>query len=121
MLRRGFWLAFWGVLGAVIWRGALTPARVRSLRVSGFSGAGPRHAGFRWGYGAGARPQSVIFDLELANGEAGSVTTDGEATEAEAPLRAISAGPYRVSAEATYRILGVVRRKVYRFAGEITV
>jgi hypothetical protein len=114
-MRKGFWVAFWSALAVAVWRGALLPARLRQARVSGISGAGPFYVGFSWSYGAGTRPQSVIFDLELADGAAGSVTTDGEATEAEVPFRQAPAGPYRLAATATYRIVGVVRTRVYRF------
>jgi hypothetical protein len=116
-MRKGFWIAFWSVLAVAVGRGALTPAALRKGRVSGVSGAGPAYVGFSWGYGAGARPQSIIFDLELADGGTGSITTDGEATEAEVPFSSAQAGPYRLSAAATYRIVGVVHTRVYRFAG----
>jgi hypothetical protein len=119
MIRRGFWIAFWAVLGATVWRGALLPAGLRNVRVSGFSGAGPFYASFSWGYGTGTRPQSIIFDLDLAGGVAGSVTTDGEATEAEVPLGSAATGPYQITATATYRVLGVAHARVYRFAGTL--
>ncbi|MBX0326156.1 hypothetical protein K2Z83_00410 [Oscillochloris sp. ZM17-4] len=116
-MRRGFWIAFWGVLTAVVWRGALLPASVRNLRLNGVSGDGPAYARFSWGYGAGARPQSIIFDLSLGAGASGSITTDGEATEAEVPVGGAAAGPHAICATATYRILGVVRTREYRFTG----
>ncbi len=92
---------------------------MRRPRISGLSGSRPVYAGLSWGYSAGARPQSIIFDLDIGPGASGSVTTDGEATEAEVPLGDKAAGPYHVSATATYRILGVVWTREYRFAGEI--
>ncbi|NNJ08773.1 hypothetical protein EKD04_000350 [Chloroflexales bacterium ZM16-3] len=118
-MRRGFWIAFWGVLTAAVWRGALLPASVRNVQMSRLHGLGPTSVGFRWGYGAGARPQSIIFDLSMGDGATGSITTDGEATEAEVPLGAAHAGPYQISATATYRILGVVQTREYRFSGEL--
>ena len=119
-MRKSFWIAFWCVLGAAVWRGALLPARLRNARVHGLRGAGPFYASFSWGYGAGARPQSIIFDLELSGGATGSVTTDGEATETEVPFHGAGLGPCQITATATYRILGVARTRVYRFAGEVT-
>jgi len=115
-MRKGFWIAFWSVLCVVVWRGALLSASIRNLRLSGQSGAGPTYAELNWGYGPGARPQSIIFDLELA-GTTSSVTTDGEETEAQVPLGAAATGSYRVSASATYRILGLVRYQVFHFEG----
>ena len=115
-MRKGFWIAFWAVLAAVIWREAVLSARLRNARVNGLSRVSPFYARFSWDYGAGARPQSVIFDLDLGGGAAGSVTTDGEATEAEVPLGSPAAGPYRITATATYRTLGVAHTRVYQFA-----
>ncbi len=119
MMRKGFWIAFWVAFGAAVWRGALLPARLCNARVNGLHRVSPFYAGFSWDYGAGARPQSIIFDLDLGDGAAGSITTDGEATEAEIPLGTPAAGPYRIIATATYRILGVVHTQVYRFAGTL--
>jgi hypothetical protein len=118
-MRRGFWIAFWCVLGAAVWRGALLPAGLRNGRVNELSGAGPIYAGFSWGYGPGARPQSIIFDLDFSDGASGSVTTDGEATEAEVPMRSAAPGPYQITSTATYRILGVAYTQVYRFTGKL--
>jgi hypothetical protein len=118
-MRKGFWIAFWSVLIVAVGRGALTPAGLRKARIRGASGAGPVYVGFSWGYGAGARPQSIIFDLKLADGGGGSITTDGEATEAEVPFSSAPAGPYRLLATATYRIVGVARTQEYRFSGEM--
>lgn len=118
-LQRGLLLAAWAGLGIWIGRSALIPARVRDARLSGLSGTGPVYADLAWTFGAGARPVSVIFDIELPGGASGSVTTDGEALEAEVPLIGKPAtGRYTLTASATYRILGLPRTLVYRFEGE---
>ncbi|NTW00282.1 MAG: hypothetical protein HGA19_03135 [Oscillochloris sp.] len=118
-MRKGFWLAFWSVLSVVIWRGVLVPARLQHLRVNRVSNTEPASAGFSWGYSAGARPQSIIFDLTLGASTTGSITTDGEATEAEVPLGSAATGAYHVTATATYRILGIVYSQAYRFMGTL--
>jgi hypothetical protein len=82
------------------------------------SGAGPYYVLISWGYGTGARPASIIFDLEL-DGDAGSVTTDGEALEAEIPLGRAVSGPYRLTVSATYRILGAARTVVTHAEGRV--
>lgn len=111
--RRRLWYAAW--LGGALWvaRVALFPAPVRGARVVSVSGAGPYYVLISWSYGVGARPASIIFDLEL-DGDAGSVTTDGEALEAEIPLSRAPSGAYRLTVSATYRILGVARTVVTR-------
>jgi hypothetical protein len=117
-LRRGLVLGVWAGLALWMARATLLPAAVRNARLSGLSGAGPVYAELSWTFGAGARPISVIFDIELPQGAAGSVTTDGEALEAEVPLIGAPApGPYALTASATYRILGLPRTVVYRFSG----
>lgn len=116
--RRRLWYA--AGLGAAIWaaRVALVPAPVRGAHVSSVSGAGPFYALLSWGYGVGARPVSIIFDLE-AGEAAGSITTDGEALEAEIPLGSAPGGPYALTVSATYRILGFARTVVTRSAGAL--
>jgi hypothetical protein len=115
-IRRWLWLGTWAAAGLWVARVAVLPAPLRGPRVSGVSGEGPYFAELRWDYGLGARPVSVIFDLE-AGPAAGSCTTDGEATEAEIPLGIHPRGPYRLTASATYLVLGVARTVVTRVAG----
>ena len=116
--RRRLWLAAW--LGGALWlaRVALVPAPLRGARLTGLSGTGPYYALIGWSYGIGARPVSVIFDLE-AGAAAGSLTTDGDALEAEIPLGAAPSGPYTLTISATYRILGAARTKVTRVEGVV--
>jgi hypothetical protein len=97
-------------------RSAVLPAALRAPRLAEVSGFGPFYAGLSWGYGPGARPVSVIFDLE-AGGASGSVTTDGEALEAEIPLGVFPRGPYSLTASATYRLLGFAHTVVTRTSG----
>ncbi|MGQ9928541.1 MAG: hypothetical protein ACUVS4_16950 [Chloroflexaceae bacterium] len=104
LLAGGLWLAV----------AALLPARVRQARLMAISGPGPFSAIIAWSYGLGARPISVIFDLELGDSY-GSATTDGEALEAKIPLSAAPNGPWRITASATYRLLGAAYTQVRRF------
>jgi hypothetical protein len=118
LLRRGVLLGLWVSVGIWLGRATLLPAPVRNARLSGLSGAKPLYAMLVWTFGGGLRPASIIFDIEVAGGASGSVTTDGEALEAEVPLiGAGEAGPYTLTASATYRILGFPRTIIYRFAG----
>jgi len=116
--RRRLWLAAW--LGGTLWlvRVALVPAPLRGARLISLSGMGPYYALISWSYGIGARPVSVIFDLETG-AAAGSLTTDGDALEAEIPLGAAPSGPYSLTVSATYRILGAARTRVTRVTGEV--
>jgi hypothetical protein len=115
--RRRLWYA--ALLGGALWlaRVSLVPAPIRGARLTGVSGAGPFYALLSWAYGVGARPVSIIIDLE-AGAVSGSATTDGDALEAEIPLGAAPAGPYRITVSATYRILGFARTVVTRAEGE---
>jgi hypothetical protein len=116
--RRRIWLAAW--LGGALWlaRVTLLPAPLRGARLASVSGVGPFYALVSWNYGIGARPQSVIFDLESGPAR-GSLTTDGEALEAEIPLGAAPADSYTLTISATYRILGVARTQVTRVEGSL--
>jgi hypothetical protein len=112
------WLWYGLIAGAALWvaRVAVLPAPLRGLRLAAISGFGPFYAELHWEYGEGARPQSVIFDLEVGHA-AGSCTTDGEAVEAEIPLGLDPRGPYRLTASATYRVFGFARTVVTRTHG----
>jgi len=119
-LRRGATIALWAGAAVWLWRTALAPAPVRNARLSGLSGGAPAYAELVWTFGGGLRPTSVIFDIELAGGASGSVTTDGEALEAEVPLIGVAGGGrYTLTASATYRLIGFPRTIVYRFEGEV--
>ncbi len=112
------WLWYGALAGAALWaaRVAVLPAPLRGLRLAAVSGFGPFYAELSWDYGLGARPLSVIFDLE-AGPAAGSCTTDGEAVEAEIPLGLNPRGPYTLTASATYRVFGFARTVVTRARG----
>ncbi len=114
---RGFWFGLGVAAGLWVTVNAVFPARLRLGRVSSVSGTRPVCAEIGWAYGRGARPVSVIFDLLLTHGAAGSVTVDGEALEAEIPLLQAHSGPYRLTASATYRILSRPQTVVYTFEG----
>ena len=116
--RRRLWLAAW--LGGALWfaRVSLVPAPLRGARLASVSGVGPFYALVSWSYGLGARPMSVIFDLE-AGPARGSITTDGEALEAEIPLGAAPTGDYTLTISATYRLFGMARTRVTRVHGSV--
>lgn len=112
--RRRLWYAV--LLGSGIWlaRVSLVPGTVREARLTGINGVGPYYATIAWSYGIGARPVSIIFDFE-AGDASGSITTDGEALEAEIPLGVPPGGACCLTVSATYRILGVAHTVVRRF------
>lgn len=110
------WLLRAAVLAGGLWLASATllPGRVRRARLTAITGPGPFYATIAWSYGPGARPISIIFDLQLGDSY-GSATTDGEALEAEIPLSAAPNGPCRITASATYRLFGVPYTQVQRF------
>ncbi|MFQ3662301.1 MAG: hypothetical protein SNJ69_07890 [Chloroflexaceae bacterium] len=118
----GKWLWRAALLAGGLWlaRTTLLPGRVRKARLTAVSGPGPFYAMIGWSYGPGARPISIIFDLELGD-SSGSVTTDGEALEAEVPLSGPPGTPWRITASATYRLLGVAWTDVQRFEVDVSV
>ncbi|NJN15755.1 MAG: hypothetical protein HC822_05450 [Oscillochloris sp.] len=119
-LRWGLWTAGW--VGALVWmsRTSLAPAVLRGGRLEEVSATQPAYARISWDYGIGARPISIIFDVTLDNQATGSVTTDGEAMEAEIPLIGFAtAGTYTIDASATYRVFGLARTRAYRFSGTV--
>jgi hypothetical protein len=106
-----------GVLAGVVGP-LLRPSPVRHGRVLAVRGHTPAYASISWRYGMGLRPTSVIFDLEMDSGASGSVTTDGEAFEAEIPLPTTDPSAYRLRATASYRVLGIPHTKEFHFQGE---
>ena len=115
LLRRlgyGVWL---GLLLQLLSR-ALIPARVRHLRVRHSKDFGTSGVSLSWDYSWGARPLSLIFDLE-SGVVAGSVTSDGSRTAALIPLVRPLQGPYQVTISATYRLLGYAYTRTHRVSG----
>ncbi|NTU86103.1 MAG: hypothetical protein HGA45_43380 [Chloroflexales bacterium] len=109
------WLTYGVWVAAALWivKTTVLPAPVRATRLTEVSGFGPYYAGLSWSYGLGARPVSIIFDLEAGSAK-GSITTDGEAFEAEIPLGVFPRGPYSLTVSATYRVLGFAHTVVTR-------
>ena len=115
--RRWLWYGAGLGVGLGVLRAAVLPAAVRAPRLVDVRGAGPYLASLAWTYGPGARPVSLIFDLETETTQ-GSVTTDGEVQEADILLGRYPRGPYRLTVSATYRSLGVAYTIVTTTNGE---
>jgi hypothetical protein len=58
----------------------------------------------------------VIVDIAGRNGSSGSATVDGDHIFVEVPLADTLGDSYRVTATATYRVLGKARTVVREFA-----
>jgi hypothetical protein len=114
------WMWYGAIAAAWLWalRVTMLPATVRGARVTGVDGSGPYYVELAWRYGLGARPQSVIVDLETGEA-AGSFTTDGEALEGEIPVGVPPRGAYRLTLSATYRLLGFAHTVITRANGRI--
>lgn len=112
-LWRWIWWMTW--LGGVLWfvRATIVPATIHAVRLAEVGGNTPYLARMRWRYGRGARPLSLIIDV-VAGAMGGSVTVDGDEDEAVIPLAHAPHGPYTVTLQATYRVLGVVWVRVIR-------
>jgi hypothetical protein len=94
---------------------ALRPAQVRAVEISRVSGVGPARICLRWSYEPGVRPISLIIDVVGPGAQSGSLTIGGQATSGEIALADAPSGPYQLTATATYRIVGVVRRHTQSF------
>jgi hypothetical protein len=90
--------------GAIIqW---VRPARLTSARVTAITPGDPPSASVALTYSVGAMPAHVIVDVadEARNG--GSATVDGDQMFIDIPLIGAPLGSYRVTATATYLVLG---------------
>jgi hypothetical protein len=100
-------------VGVWLVRSAVLPATIRDAHLTKVSGDEPCYASLSWRYGPGARPVSIIFDLETCKAT-GSVTTDGEESEATIPLASAPCSTYHLTVSATYRLLGFAHTMVTR-------
>ena len=94
------------------------PARLRDVALLGVrprADAQGVRAAIAWKYGPGARPVSLIVDLEAEDGVHGSATADLEQREVLVPLPTAPTKPYTITTTATYRIMGIPRVQVLRF------
>ena len=114
-MRRAIVTGVGPVAGGWLAQAWLWPAQVRNIEITGVTGAEPTFVGLRWSYGLGLRPISLIIDLAGQNERGGSLTVSGRAGTGTIPIAAGSAGPYHLSATATYRIVGVVRTHTQQF------
>lgn len=113
------WFGLGAATGLWLTMHSLWPARMAAARLTAITGTRPVLAEISWRYGRGVLPASVIFDLVWEHGASGSVTVDGDAWEAEIPFGSTLAGPYTLTAHATYRILSRPQTLVYRFRGTV--
>ncbi|MFV9504705.1 MAG: hypothetical protein AB4911_09090 [Oscillochloridaceae bacterium umkhey_bin13] len=115
----GRWLGRLAWLSAALWlaRETLWPAPLRAVRLAEVGGNDPYLATLRWRYGRGARPVSVIFDL-VVGPATGSVTVDGDESEAVLPLGPRPQGSCTITSTATYRIFGVAYVRVATVSGQ---
>src|SRR5262245_40786040 len=90
--------------GAAAWW--MRPARLTSAKVTAIMQGVPPTASVALTYGAGAMPARVIVDVADAAGEGGSATVEGDQMFLEIPLSGAPSRSYRVTATATYRVLG---------------
>ena len=102
--------------GAVARR--MWPARLTLARVTAITPGAPPTASVVLTYSFGAMPARVIVDVANDAGSGGSATVDGDQLFLEVPLIGAPAPDYRVTATATYRLLGRLFTVVRRFAAE---
>lgn len=99
----------WIILGALVLLGVVArrvrPARLRDAGLISVTPGTPPVARLALEYGPGARPVSVIVDIEGANGR-GSATVNGTERLVEVPLVGAAGGEYRIVVTPSYRILG---------------
>lgn len=103
------------VAGGWLAQAWLRPAQVRAIEITEVKGAGPAFVGLRWAYSPGLRPISLIIDLVGPNALSGSLTVSGQAISGAIPIATASAGPYQMSASASYRIVGLMRIHTQQF------
>ncbi|HEU5014233.1 MAG TPA: hypothetical protein VFT66_17045 [Roseiflexaceae bacterium] len=110
MQKQFFWLGgALALLGAAVWRGRPAPM-LRVHMVARMPGS-PPVARLTLKYGTGARPQSVILDVEGPDG-AGSATIGGSQEFVDVPIIGELNSQPRITATAAYRVLGRLRERV---------
>jgi hypothetical protein len=92
------------------------PARLASARVTAITPAAPPAASVALTYGLGAMPARVIVDVADEVGGGGSATVEGDQLFLDVPLIGEPSRDYRVTATATYRVLGRPFTVVREFA-----
>jgi hypothetical protein len=109
MQKQFFWLGGAVLLGVAVWRGRPAPM-LRVHMVARMPGS-PPVARLTLKYGTGARPQSVILDVEGPDG-AGSATIGGSQEFVDVPIIGELDSQPRITATAAYRVLGRLRERV---------
>ena len=96
----------------------LRPAPLTMARVTAITAGDPPTANVALTYGSGAMPARLIVDLADGAKSAGSATVDGAQLFLEVPLIGAPSREYRVTATATYRVLGRMFTVSREFASE---
>jgi hypothetical protein len=105
MKRLLLWCGGLALLAGVVARW-VRPARLASARMTAITPGAPPTANVALTYRAGAMPASVIVDVVDEQGNGGSATVDGDQMFIDVPLSGAPSGSYRVTATATYMVLG---------------
>jgi hypothetical protein len=85
-------------------------------RVTAITPGAPPAASVVLTYGIGAMPARLIVDVADDAGSSGSATVDGDQLFVDIPLIGTPSREYRVTATATYRVLGRPFTVVREFA-----
>lgn len=97
------------LLGVALWHGR--PARLRSVGLVAVLPGTPPRARLALDYGVGARPRSVILDVEGPRGS-GSATVEGDQAIVEVPISGEIDAHCRITATTGYRVLGRLYEQV---------
>jgi hypothetical protein len=95
---------------------AFRPARLLGARVTAVTPGSPPVASVALAYGPGLAPSSVIVDVLDSDGNGGSATIGGAQLFLEIPLSGALRSRRRVTATATYLLLGRPLTVVREFA-----
>lgn len=108
-----FWLGgALALLGMAVRRGR--PAPLQRVHIVAVMPGSPPIARLTLKYGAGARPQSVILDVEGPRG-AGSATIEGRQEVVDVPIVGEPGSQPHITATAAYRVLGRLHEQVQVF------
>ncbi len=108
------WGAAIGILAGLL-AYVVRPARLRSASVTAVAPGTPPVASIALRYDHGLPPISVIVDVQGRSGNGGSTTIDGLQRFVEIPIAGPPDNSYRVTATATYQLLGRLWTRISEF------